>query len=437
MAVYSKMNSIKPRDQVIQEAYFGKTPELQEAERILGEWRSKYYGSGNRFVTAAAADPLFYEFCDKMADIFGFAEYSIILKGDLVANSMTYPTGYTITGNTSKIIKTKNGYKYDGTPIMVQICFPYVLFDPSYSDAEIMAICLHEIGHNFSHKADTVINIHHILKLFRFAIIMMLCVIINPGAAILNALVLTNEGKRIYKHLSDSINSTKMGAFAFSFIQLLIGLPTTIFYNIYAVLNRLAPLSRYVEISLETLFKTELLDTVSGIKDERISDNFATIYGYGPELYTALRKLDANGMTVGKIIHKLPVIGWINDLIEIPQTWIMTLGDPHPTTISRRRAQINYLEAEMKKDGLSPNARKMILQDLRQFDEDLLNIEKQAKKLGGTAVMDTYHVLLSKLKHGDDPRELFFSYDNDVEKLDKLGESTTIDTSIIDNVDLL
>lgn len=98
MAVYSEANKYKPKNQVIQEAYFGKTPELQEAERILGEWRSKYYGSGNRFVTAAAADPLFYEFCDKMADIFGFSEYLVVLRGDIESGSSTIPVGFYLQG---------------------------------------------------------------------------------------------------------------------------------------------------------------------------------------------------------------------------------------------------------------------------------------------------------------------------------------------------
>ena len=91
----------------------------------------------------------------------------------------------------------------------------------------------------------------------------------------------------------------------------------------------------------------------------------------------------------------------------------------------------------MKKEGLSPSARKAILKDLEQFDEDLTEIENRAKKLGGSSVLDEYQVLVNKLDRGDDPRSAFYNYTRDMKRMDRLGESTTIDTSIIDNVDLL
>lgn len=438
MAVYSKMNSIKPRDQVIQEAYFGKTPELQEAERILGEWRSKYYGSGNRFVTSAAADPLFYEFCDKMADIFGFAEYLVVLRGDIESGSSTIPVGFLFTGHNSEVIKTKNGYKYDGTPVMVQYCYPYMLFNEEFSDAEVMAVFLHEIGHSFSHKASTVICMHHIIKMITLGIYLIFKIIRHPLNTIEDILLLTNEGRKVYKTLQETFNkNNKSVALILSYIKFCLALPNSMQYNIDCILNRFAGPGRIVLQFIKSLIKNGVVRTTIGISNERIADNFATIYGYGPELYTSLHKMGIDSTISVKYIHQVPGIGWIYDLISIPQRWMITLGNEHPTTASRRKSQIHYLEAEMKKEGLSPSARKAILKDLEQFDKDLTEIENRAKKLGGSSVLDEYQVLVNKLDRGDDPRSVFYNYTRDMKRMDRLGESTTIDTSIIDNVDLL
>ncbi len=437
MAVYSKMNNIKPRNQIVQEAYFGKTSEIQEAEKILGQWRSKYYGSGNRFITSAAADPLFYEFCDKMADIFGFAEYLVVLKGEAMQNSATIPVGVLFTGQDAQVTKTKTGYKYDGTPVMLQYCYPYMLFDERITDGEVMAVFLHEIGHNFSHKANTLICIKHILTIIRYAILLVFELLTNPIGAIGDTFLITNEGRKVYKAFQSACNEDEAVSYVISLLKFILALPTTVLINIYSITNKFASPLAFVFTFFKNLLRNGILGITIGIQDERIADNFATVYGYGPELYTALHKLGINSVSSVSTVHKLPVAGWIYDLLDIPQSWLLQLSNEHPTTDSRRKAQIRYLEAEMKKDGITPSARKMILKDLKQFDSDLTDIEKRARKLGGSAVIDKYVAIVNSLNRGDDPRELFFNYDRDVERMDRLGESTTIDTSIIDNVDLL
>lgn len=430
MAVYGK-NNLK-KNQVLQEAYFGKTPEIEEAEKILGQWRSKYMGTGNRYVTAAAADPLFQEFCDKMADIFGFEEYIILLRGELMANSATPMIGQLFIGHSAKVTKTKTGYKFDGTPIMIQYCYPWMLFDPKYTDAEIMAITLHEIGHNFSHKASTAVCLQDIFYLFITMVRMIIACTTNPAEAAAAALQCTSSGRKIYSYILKSVNSSKLHAFTYSFASFLMSLPVTIMYNVFSILNVAVPPAVLVKIALENLLKNNLL-VISGIKDERIADNFATIYGYGPDLYTGLRKIELNSVSSVSAIHKVPVLGWVYDLLSIPQKWVLSLADAHPTSNTRRKAQINYLEAEMKKEGIPSNARRAILSDLRQFDEDLDEIAKNASKLGGSMIWDKYAEIMNSFSRGDDPRELFFDYDNDVKRMDRLGEST----SIIDDVKLI
>ena len=240
MAVYSisNMNNYTTKNQVVQEAYFGKTPELQEAENILGRWRSKYMGTENMYITTAQADSLYYDFCNKMADIFGFDEYLLILKGAAMANSATPPIGYLFTGQSAKVTKTKDGYKYDGSPIMVQYIFPYMIFDPNYSDGEIMAICLHEIGHNFSHKASTIVNLKDILLIPIVILQLLLGLLLNPIGGLVQMMTFTNAGRKIYKSIIDDMEGNETVALVVSLVKFLSALPDTIVEKINSIKNR-------------------------------------------------------------------------------------------------------------------------------------------------------------------------------------------------------
>ena len=73
--------------------------------------------------------------------------------------------------------------------------------------------------------------------------------------------------------------------------------------------------------------------------------------------------------------------------------------------------------------------------DLKTFDKEIDNVEKQAIKLGGDAVMDKYAVLMSKIQKGDDPRELLFDAEKDVQRMDRLGEASYM--NILDDVDII
>ena len=394
-------------------------------------------GTENMYITTAQADSLYYDFCNKMADIFGFDEYLLILKGAAMANSATPPIGYLFTGQTAKVTKTKDGYKYDGSPIMVQYIFPYMIFDPNYSDGEIMAICLHEIGHNFSHKASTIVNLKNILLIPIVILQLLLGLLLNPIGGLIQMMTFTNAGRKIYKSIIDDMEGNETLALVVSLVKFLSALPDTITANINSIKNRfllLNPNTLLYNFFIR-LLSQGIIGYPAGLVDERIADNFATVYGYGPELSSALHKLSKSPVDSIKLVHKVPVAGWIYDLMSIPQTWILGLSDVHPMNSSRRRAQINYLKAEMKKDGISPKLQKQIEEDLKTFDKDIDNIEKQAIKLGGSAVMDKYAVLMSKIQKGDDPRELLFNAEKDVQRMDRLGEASYM--NILDDVDLI
>lgn len=82
---------------------------------------------------------------------------------------------------------------------------------------------------------------------------------------------------------------------------------------------------------------------------EKTSDNFAAMYGYGPELSSALRKMERNnyGYITPQILQHIPLIGHSFKLIEIIKNIFEEPFSTHPTSISRAKSQLKYLRNEI------------------------------------------------------------------------------------------
>lgn len=410
--------------QVLNEVYFGKSKELLKAERILGEFRSKYYGSG-KFISAAEADPLKREFEKILEDFFNFKHYNFGITSAMITNSFTYPVGYTLNGMQSKIVSSPSGFKYaEKTNCMIQVIYSYMLFDPAYTDGEIMAITLHEIGHNFSHKRSNSVFIRD-CYMSLLCMVYIVIYLLNQqfqGAADL-FLNTTSIGRELKVSTLSKLTESDVIALLKSIIDQLANIKQVLIYNINAVINPLIVLSNpgLVLVGQFLCMLCNLPNVLIGYVDERIADQFATIYGYGPELQSGLRKMNTKGsVTTQKIIHKIPVVGWIYDLINIPTHWMLNLFDPHPTLESRRRAQYLYLMEEMEKAGISAEERREVQKEIDRMERYMSEIERQVKPLSGSVIAEKYTDIMSQIGKGTDPREYFFDYRDDVRKWDRM-----------------
>jgi hypothetical protein len=106
---------------------------------------------------------------------------------------------------------------------------------------------------------------------------------------------------------------------------------------------------------------------------EESADNFATIYGYGPELTSAFTKIGGtegeDASIIWKNFNKIPLLPAIIHFNEIPLVVVANIFDEHPNVISRMYDQIDLLENELKKNDLDPKMRKCIEKDIEACRE--------------------------------------------------------------------
>ena len=139
--------------QAVNEAYFGKTSEILAIEQQLHIFRNKYMGS---YVlnTGVNSDPDLIKFDRMMEDYFGFGCFTMKIINEPLVNGMTCPVDYRFDVNRSAddLIATKKGFKFKKEFDYSLLMYTYsgVIFNDEFEDGEIMALILHEVGHNFN-----------------------------------------------------------------------------------------------------------------------------------------------------------------------------------------------------------------------------------------------------------------------------------------------
>ena len=147
--------------QFVNEAYVGKTPILEKIEEQIGIIRSKLsrYDDFDRLPDVQKLNRMFEE-------QFGMKIFALHMEKEDIMNAYTM----VIALNTdiykkdfSKYITAnrKDGYRFteDNNFCISATVYYGLLSNPDLTDAEILAIILHEIGHNFADFIDSSIRI--------------------------------------------------------------------------------------------------------------------------------------------------------------------------------------------------------------------------------------------------------------------------------------
>lgn len=158
---------------ILNEFYFGKQPNLISIESLLADLRKKYIKlnpvSSRKVFKELIHDSILRDIEGKINQTFGFSETKITVARVNYLNACTFPTlPLDSKGNINKkvlsepLIKIdKAGMKFDKTKYpmnLIAILTAGLLLDKRMSEGEVVAILLHEIGHNF---ARFIIDINH------------------------------------------------------------------------------------------------------------------------------------------------------------------------------------------------------------------------------------------------------------------------------------
>ena len=402
---------------VLNEAYFGKTKGVLKIEKALGALRRKYMGQ--YFSKDINLDPGIDDVCRAIEDAFGFGlvQFEVCIEAGI--NAFTMPIGTSVDARGSKYMEvdTTNGYRYNKQANFAALLYitSGLFLNEAFTDGEITAIMLHEIGHNFTTSAIdyngnlNVLN-NVLVGLYTFGVYTVTSTNVVKRASI----NLNNYMAKTFRRLAEVYNSFKsvIGTWSYIIAEYLkfgefvngITMPfstmvTTIASNVWSITMRYA------------LFPTRFL---TGYDDERFADSFATMYGYGPEMQTALEKLHDRKYSVyamDKFISESPLIANYIDLFKLPVLFIIYAFDEHPELPARMKNACTQIEYDLKNHHFRPAMKARIKHDLKVMQANLAKYEKINTDVteNPKAIRDMYYQWLLENFDGDLKHIVFFA----------------------------
>ncbi|MEI2421015.1 hypothetical protein V6O07_12140, partial [Arthrospira platensis SPKY2] len=200
------------------------------------------------------------------------------------------------------------------------------LFNGNFKGSELTALLLHEIGHNFYNNNNYIFNVLDIgtsvlialedpLETFKVESILAIGPFVAKYIKNLNpfsqsAIDIFSNGYKYYS-LIDPIKDAY-----------------TIAKGIYeGTIRLIKPVINDAKLFLHPL---KFIDNIICMDNEKFADNFATAYGYGPELSTGLTKKG-----ISKNLIDIPVITQIFEIVALPTMIFDYVLDEHPNAYSR------------------------------------------------------------------------------------------------------
>ena len=136
---------------IIQEVYFGRIPEIEEIFQEFVKLRTDYMAirTGKNSKQIAKIEKLIEHF-------FGFKAFSLDIVNNNSPNAYTYPVASSIDINPVNYIETTSkGYRFkkEANVATISMITTGLFTNKAFSNEEVFATFLHEIGHSFVHRS--------------------------------------------------------------------------------------------------------------------------------------------------------------------------------------------------------------------------------------------------------------------------------------------
>lgn len=362
----------------LSEAFIGKTDTLMAIEKQIGIVREKAL----KKFTDINKSPEVQKLNRLMEQQFGMDCFALnILQTDyfdastiVICNTFEIALDMDIAkwieGDKNTGYKWKKGNKF---AVVVNISYG-ILKNEIFTNGEVLAILLHEIGHNF---ADAIYND---IKVENKRIMKEIFEVVVKNKIIAFGLMnpayykYSNQKRRDYNKkkknvlrglitgIKGSISSTS--AFFLDFFDKLSGGGAIRDYKTY--LASLHGKEYYQNASLDR-------------QNEVIADKFAGIYGYGPEQISALMKMSRFKNKAEQLARKVPIFGEINTDDNIIAQLDLNDYDVHPNEVQRAFEEIKLFKRELEKTDIDPKMKKIISGQIKEIESILDDCEKVAK----------------------------------------------------------
>ena len=396
--------SSRRNDIVMNEAFIGKTETLLEIERELNSLRSQkldVYTNISQHPNIININRLFekqfgmYLFALKVDNSKIHNAYTMVIANNFdIAYYSDLPS--MVTGTLKEGFRWKEG---NDLCIIVNISLG-ILMDQNISDSEIVAIILHEIGHNFADALYGEINFANKENMIALE------KALSSYASIIGfllALPLYIKAKKMLKEYNNStrIKREKNPKKTSKIKGIIQGLGSK--WNDYAsykaelrARKRGGKIYRDYKREAGAAAKERARKGLDR-QNEVIADKIAGIYGYAVEISSGLTKLTYHKSEAAK---KLEAAGGrlaaasrdyedaVKDICDY---------DCHPNLVQRINEEIKLLERELQKEDIDPRLKLIMIDQLEQLKSIIAKITKTSKMMSKDEnAKNAYHDYVNK-----------------------------------------
>lgn len=348
---------IKDMTTAVNETYFGKSKELEIIEKSF----DKAIQSKDK-IDASSLGVVAKQLQKK----FGFDNVSLGIDKSPGLNAYTY---IDIADIKKMKIKTSEGYKaLPGNTCSILVVFSPAMLSGVLSGKELTAITLHEIGHQFASKrilnssslrymASYIRGLSELDKIIRIAS--------QETNSIADMFMMIR--RVISKLTEDAVFAIKYVINTLILLKDILKTPTLKdTYNLIGDSTKSNRILNYIKNFDKVKKPIKVHDL-----EEEMADSFATIYGYGPELASALTKIEASDIDdefdpYDNSFYNLYIYIPIYTLLS----YICTSDSGIAIQTSRRvYAQLLTLRKEMNDINTDAKTKKRILADIDELEK--------------------------------------------------------------------
>lgn len=348
---------IKDMTTTVNETYFGKSKELEIIEKSF----DKAIQSKDKIDSSSLGIV-----AKQLQKKFGFDNVSIGIDKTPELNAYTY---IDIADIKKMRIKTSEGYKaLPGNTCSILVVFSPAMLSGVLSGKELTAITLHEIGHQFASKrilnssslrymASYIRGLSELDKIIRIAS--------QETNSIADMFMMIR--RVISKLTEDAVFAIKYVINTLILLKDILKTPTLKdTYNLIGDSTKSNRIMNYIKNFDKVKKPIKVHDL-----EEEMADSFATIYGYGPELASALTKIEASDIDeefdpYDNSFYNLYIYIPIYTLLS----YICTSDSGIAIQTSRRvYAQLLTLRKEMNDINTDAKTKKRILADIDELEK--------------------------------------------------------------------
>lgn len=331
------------------EAYYGKRKELIECEDLFNDILIKFlkspYDNINKYPENIKINELLKRF-------FGVNYVGIYWSRSEMPDARTIVNSHVIqiAKGDSLRNKTTDGFRdiSGNEKIVIQISKGLLKLD-NITGAHMMAVILHEIGHNFDNTPFRAINF-------------LLTILSTDGANIVREMVSSNVMKRGMFTLKTIPDRVIQAIKPLSFISSNLGRFNK---KVTGSINYLlSPMSTLALAPALILSPSLHIHGIFAKKSEDYADSFATSYGYGKELNEVLIIIQTNVFSVKDVFLKTPLTSFLYDLGVVNGELISNMLGRHGSSQERLKKSIIKLEKDLNSSDYPAEMKSALTQEI-------------------------------------------------------------------------